>query len=145
MNERRNERLGILLWFRLARFYLQSNKRSNQHLKKWGLSISQFDLLVQIGTHQPLSQQELAERLLVTKGNMTHALGKLEKLGLVKREQEWRTKLITLTEKGESLLADVLPEQQRFQAAQFDSLTNEEQLELLRLLKKLQKSNNGLS
>ncbi|TES52877.1 MarR family transcriptional regulator [Halalkalibacterium halodurans] len=124
---------------------LQSNKRSNQHLKKWGLSISQFDLLVQIGTHQPLSQQELAERLLVTKGNMTHALGKLEKLGLVKREQEWRTKLITLTEKGESLLADVLPEQQRFQAAQFDSLTNEEQLELLRLLKKLQKSNNGLS
>ncbi|MED4082782.1 MarR family transcriptional regulator [Halalkalibacterium halodurans] len=145
MNERRNERLGILLWFRLARFYLQSNKRSNQHLKKWGLSISQFDLLVQIGTHQPLSQQELAERLLVTKGNMTHALGKLEKLGLVKREQEWRTKLITLTEKGESLLADVLPEQQRFQAAQFDSLTNEEQLELLRLLKKLQKSNNALS
>jgi DNA-binding MarR family transcriptional regulator len=145
VNERRNERLGILLWFRLARFYLQSNKRSNQHLKKWGLSISQFDLLVQIGTHQPLSQQELAERLLVTKGNMTHALGKLEKLGLVKREQEWRTKLITLTEKGESLLADVLPEQQRFQAAQFDSLTNEEQLELLRLLKKLQKSNNGLS
>lgn len=133
------ERLSLLLWFRLARFYNQSIRLSNQHLKKWDLTIAQFDLLVQIGAHQPISQQELAEKLLVTKGNMTQMLAKVEKSGLIERKQEWRTKLISLTEKGEQLFEEIVPIQEQFQAAQFHSLTKDEQKQLLTLLKKLQK------
>jgi DNA-binding MarR family transcriptional regulator len=133
------ERMGLLLWFRLARFYNQSIRLSNRHLKKWNLTISQFDLLVQIGTHQPLSQQELAGKLFVTKGNMTQLLAKMEKLGLIQRQQEWRTKLIFLTEKGEKLFAEVVPQQESFQSSQFQSLNKNEQKQLLSLLRKLQK------
>lgn len=133
------ERLSLLLWFRLARFYNQSIRLSNQHLKKWDLTIAQFDLLVQIGAHQPISQQELAEKLLVTKGNMTQMLAKVEKAGLIERKQEWRTKLISLTEKGEQLFEEIVPIQEQFQAAQFQALTKDEQKQLLTLLKKLQK------
>ncbi|WP_035425741.1 MarR family winged helix-turn-helix transcriptional regulator [Halalkalibacterium ligniniphilum] len=139
MNASHKERLGLLLWFRLARFYNRSNRLSNHHLKKWNITISQFDLLVQIGAHQPISQQELAEKLLVTKGNMTQAVVKLEKQGLIQRKQVWRTKLISLTATGEQLYKEVVPIQQQFQAAQFDVLTKEEQKQLLTLLKKLQK------
>ncbi|WP_332694777.1 MarR family winged helix-turn-helix transcriptional regulator [Halalkalibacter lacteus] len=131
-------RLGLLLWFRIARFYNQSNRLSNQHVKKWGLTIAQFDLLVQVGTHQPLSQQELAEKLLVSKGNITQMLSKMEKLGLIKRKQEWRTKLISLTTQGEHLYEEVVPKQELFQASQFKTLDKEEQKQLLSLLKKLE-------
>jgi DNA-binding MarR family transcriptional regulator len=132
-----NVRLGLLLWFRIARFYNQSNRLSNQHVKKWGLTIAQFDLLVQVGANQPLSQQELAEKLLVTKGNITQMLGKMEKLGLIERKHEWRTKRITLTQKGEQIFEEVVPKQELFQALQFQALTKEEQKQLLFLLKKL--------
>lgn len=43
------ERLGVLLWFRLSRFYNRSIRETNQHLKKWNVSAAQFDVLVQIG------------------------------------------------------------------------------------------------
>ncbi|WP_088102029.1 MarR family winged helix-turn-helix transcriptional regulator [Halalkalibacter urbisdiaboli] len=136
-SKQQEERMGLLLWFRLARFYNQSIRLSNRHLKKWELTIAQFDLLVQIGAHQPISQQALADKLFVTKGNMTQLISKLEKQGYVKREQEWRTKHIKLTPIGEKLYNDVVPQQEAFQSAQFQSLTKQEQKQLLNLLKKL--------
>ncbi|MDV2685043.1 MarR family transcriptional regulator [Alkalihalophilus lindianensis] len=135
------EKLNLLIWFRLARLYHASIRLSNQHLSQWNLTTSQFDLLVQIGTHQPLSQQELAEKLFVTKGNITQSIVKLEKLELVKREQEWRTKILRLTKKGEELFGVVVPKQELFQASQFEGLNKEEQKELLRLLKKVEVHN----
>ncbi|KHF40399.1 MarR family winged helix-turn-helix transcriptional regulator [Halalkalibacter okhensis] len=131
-------RLGLLLWFRLARFYNQSNRLSNQHVKKWGLTIAQFDLLAQVGARQPISQQELADKLLVSKGNITQMLTKMEKLELIMRKQEWRTKLLTLTEKGQQLYEEVVPIQESFQAAQFQKLDRMEQKQLLAILKKLE-------
>ncbi|QPC45716.1 MarR family winged helix-turn-helix transcriptional regulator [Mangrovibacillus cuniculi] len=132
------DRLGILLWYRLSRFYQQSVKHSNHYLKEYGLSISQFDVLVQVGTFDRLSQQELADKLLVTKGNMTHLLSKMEQLGLIQRTQEWKTKFISLTEKGRELFEKVVPKQEEFQIGQFDALTKEERKQLHTLLKKLQ-------
>lgn len=82
MGKSQDLRLGLLLWFRLAQFYNRSNQLSNQHLKKWNLSIAQFDLLVQVGVHQPISQQGLAEKLLVTKGNITQMVVKMESAGI---------------------------------------------------------------
>lgn len=142
LSKKQEERMGILLWFRLARFYNRSLRLSNQHLKKWKLSIAQFDLLVQIGVHQPISQQQLAEKLFVTKGNMTQLLSKLERNGLIERKQEWRTKHITLTNRGEQLYNEVVPEQELFQAKQFESLTKQEQKQLLSLFRKLQHVHN---
>lgn len=136
--EKRERMISILAWFRLSRFYHESIRRSNQHLKKWDLTISQFDVLAQVGASEPISQQELAEKLLVTKGNVTHMLAKMEQLGWVKREREWKTKYITLTPKGKRMLEDVLPAQEQFQADQFKNLSFEEKKQLHELLKKLE-------
>lgn len=137
----KDKRLGILLWFHLSRFFNHSIRLSNQHLKEWDLSIAQFDVLVQIGSNNRLTQKDLGDRLLVTKGNITQLLSKMEKMELILREREWRTNYLSLTEKGIALYHDVVPEQEEFQASQFCNLNKEEQMQLLDLLKKLQQGN----
>jgi DNA-binding MarR family transcriptional regulator len=107
-------------------------------LKKWGLSAAQFDTLAQVGAHDRLTQQQLAEKLFVTKGNITQLLGKLEELGLIKRVQEWKTKYVSLTDKGKKLFDEVVPVQEQFQASQCNALTREEKKQLLELLRKIQ-------
>lgn len=135
---RKEERLGLMLWFRLSRLYNQSVRESNQHLRAWNLSAAQFDILVQVGTHERLSQQELADKLLVTKGNITQLLSKMEDMGIMIREQQWKTKYLALTEQGKELYQEVVPRQEQFQASQFSALSSEEKKQLLELLRKLQ-------
>lgn len=130
-------KLGISLWFRITRFYNKNMKKTNQHLKKWGITAAQFDVISNLGKTTPISQQELADKLVVTKGNVTKLLQRLEKLELIQRKREWKTNYISLTKKGRALYDTVVPEQQRFQAQQFNRLTLEEQKQLLRLVKKL--------
>ncbi|UOY92357.1 MarR family transcriptional regulator [Ectobacillus sp. JY-23] len=136
---KQEERLGLMLWFRLSRLYNQSIRESNQHLKEWNLTAAQFDVLVQVGSSKRLSQQELADKLFVTKGNMTQVLSRMEEMGLIRREQEWKTKYLSLTDKGQALFDNVVPVQEQFQAAQFSKLDREERRQLLHLLGKLQK------
>ena len=132
--------LQLLIWFRLSRIYHQSIRDSNQYLKNWGLTAAQFDVLVKVGMAKKLTQKELGEKLLVTKGNITQLLSKMETLDLIQREQVWKTKYLSLTPKGESVFEEVVPLQEQFQADQFSNLTKEEQKQLLKLLRKLQQT-----
>lgn len=112
-------------------------KQTNNHLKDWGITAAQFDVVSNIGKGAPIIQQELAEKLVVTKGNMTQILQKLEAQGYIQRDREWKMNYISLTKKGKVLYDTVVPEQKNFQAEQFSRLTIAEQKQLLRLLKKL--------
>lgn len=136
---KKEERLGLMLWFRITRIYNQSIRESNQHLKKWNLTAAQFDILVQVGSHERLSQQELANKLFVTKGNITQLLRKMEDLGLINREQEWKTKYLSLTEVGKEFFYEIVSKQEQFQASQFSNLNYKEKKQLLDLLRKIQK------
>ncbi|MFF2877144.1 MarR family winged helix-turn-helix transcriptional regulator [Gottfriedia sp. NPDC057991] len=135
----KSKNLAVLLWFRLARFYLKNVRESNNHLKKWGLTTAQFDVIVHVGRNKRLTQQELADKLVVTKGNVTHLLKKMEELQWIKREVEWKNKYLSLTEIGQKMYEEIIPTQDEFQQAQFNKLTEEEQLQLLTLLRKLNK------
>ncbi|MCM3541016.1 MarR family winged helix-turn-helix transcriptional regulator [Priestia endophytica] len=136
-SSKKEERIGLMLWFRITRIYNQSIRESNQHLRKWKLSTAQFDILVQVGSYERLSQQELANKLFVTKGNITQLLSKMEELGLIKREQEWKTKYLSLTEEGKEFFYEVVPKQEYFQASQFSNLNYKEKKQLLNLLRKI--------
>ncbi|NDI34679.1 MarR family winged helix-turn-helix transcriptional regulator [Chengkuizengella sediminis] len=137
----KEKRLGLILWIRFVRFVNKNSRQSNQFLNQWNLSTAQFDVLAQIGsyTHGRLTQQELAKRMLVTKGNVTLLLKKMEDVDLIIREQEWKNKYISLTKKGEQLYNEVVPQQEQLRANQFRGLNREEQKQLLYLLKKIQK------
>ncbi|WP_246218443.1 MarR family winged helix-turn-helix transcriptional regulator [Litoribacterium kuwaitense] len=134
------DRLSLLCWFRLSRVYTQNIRETNQHLNQWNMSATQFDMLAQIGANEPISQQDLAEKLFVTKGNIAQQMRKLEEWGWITRQSEGHTKWVSLTEKGRAKYEDVVPQQEQFQQEQFQRLSRDEQKQLVRLLKKIQDS-----
>ncbi|WP_019244255.1 MULTISPECIES: MarR family winged helix-turn-helix transcriptional regulator [Bacillus] len=132
--------MGSLIWLRLMRFTNQSNQMSNDFLKRFDLTTAQFDVLVQISVYQPLTQMELAEKVTVTQGGISRMLVRLEKEGYIVRKQDWKTKRISLTEKAETLLEKVMPEQLAFQSSFFDDvLSAEEQKTLYTLITRVHK------
>ncbi|MEK4628940.1 MAG: MarR family transcriptional regulator [Solibacillus sp.] len=137
----KNNTLGSLIWLRIMRFTHQSNLLSNEFLKDFGLTTAQFDVLLQISAFSPITQAELAEKVTVTEGGISRMLSRLEKDGLIKRQQEWKTKKISLTEQGEQLLNQAFDAQLAFQSSFFDeALSKEEQKVLLNLMSRVQKN-----
>ncbi|MCM3039743.1 MarR family transcriptional regulator [Paenibacillus motobuensis] len=133
--------LGSLIWLRLVKFTNQSNQMSNDFLKRFNLTTAQFDVLMQIRTYQPLTQMELAERVTVTQGGISRMLVRLENEGYIERKCDWKTKTISLTEKGERILNQAMPEQLEFQSSFFDeALTEDEQKTLYKLMTKVHKN-----
>lgn len=136
----RNNTLGSLIWMRIMRFTQQSNQLSNEFLKRFDLTVAQFDVLAQIYLYGPLTQSELAEKVLITQGGMSRMLTRLEKEGCIVRKQEWKTKTISLTEKSEAILEEAIPAQLAFQTSFFeDVLTKEEEKVLYKMMTKLHK------
>ncbi|MBO1005742.1 MarR family winged helix-turn-helix transcriptional regulator [Pseudogracilibacillus auburnensis] len=136
---RKNTR-GSLIWLRIMRFTHQSNLLSNEFLKQYDLTTAQFDVLVQISTYEPLTQSELAEKVTVTQGGISRMLARLEKDQLIDRKQEWKTKTISLTDKGRERLENAFEAQLTFQSSFFeDCLSIEEQKTLLSLMTRIQK------
>lgn len=124
----------------MIRFTHQSNVLSNEFLKQYGLTAAQFDVLNQIQIYEPVTQKELANHVTITEGGMSRMLARLEKEALIERKQEWKTKTITLSELGKNKLDKVFQAQLDFQTSFFDeSLSEEEQKTLLRLMNKVQK------
>lgn len=136
----RARRLGVALWARIARIYSHNMRQAAARLRALDLSVAQFDALAQIGAHEGLTQQELAQRLLVTEGNITQLLDRLQQRGLIARCREGRLKRLVLTETGRQLRDKAVPGQEWFQADQFAALTPDERRTLLALLGKVQRA-----
>ncbi|HEX9039232.1 MAG TPA: MarR family transcriptional regulator [Ktedonobacterales bacterium] len=139
----RARRMGIAIWARIARIYGHNTRISTARLRAHDLSVAQFDALAQIGAHEGLTQQELAQRLLVTEGNITQLLDRLEERGLISRCREGRIKRLVLTEAGKRVRNVAVPDLEAFQAEQFAALTPNEQRTLLTLLGKLQRASRA--
>ncbi len=133
-------RRGVLAWLRLNRAQQKLGRCFAERLRQEGLSLAQFDVLAQTGSHDGLTQQALADALLVTKGNVTQLLDRMEKAGLIERCQQGRINRVHLTRAGRRLYDRAVPAQEDRIEERFDVLTREEQSTLLRLLRKLERS-----
>lgn len=132
--------LASLIWVRISRFTHQSALLSNDNVKKYNITAAQFDVLNQIGTYQPLSQSELADKITISAGGISRMLSRLEREGYIERTVEWKTKWIRLTEKGKLKLDEVFEHQLNFQTSLMDEcLSQAEQKELYALMTKVQK------
>ncbi len=128
---------AVLAWMRMARVFQKIDRATAIHLHRWGLSIAQFDVLAQVGEAGGLTQQELADRLLVTKGGVAQILERMERDGLICRRQQGRCKRVFLTDEGRRLRALALPAQESLIADHFAVLPPREQRRLLALLRRL--------
>lgn len=133
--------LGSLIWLRISRFTHQSNLLSNEFLKHFDITAAQFDVLNQISTYQPITQSELAVKVTVSEGGISRMLKRLEQEGYIQRKQDWKTKWITLTSKGQEKMHEVFDHQLHFQTNLVNEcLTEEEQKTLYKLMSKLQRN-----
>lgn len=131
---------AVLAWLRMTRVFQKIDRRSEHLFRHHGLNTAQFDVLAHVGAADGRSQQELADALLVTKGNISQLIGRLEQRGLIERRREGRTNFLSLTAPGGSLFDRVVPEQEGQLAAAFSCLTDSEQQQLIRILRKLDRN-----
>jgi DNA-binding MarR family transcriptional regulator len=128
---------AILAWLRLARVFQRIDRATAEQLRQWDLTVPQFDVLVQIARTEAIAQQELAAHLLVTKGNISQLIERMERGELVSRERDGLTKRVNLTERGWELHDASLPAQEALIERLLAALTLEEQEQLHTLLRKL--------
>src|SRR6185312_3828935 len=128
---------AIPAWLRLARVFQKVDRATVDLLRQWDLSVAQFDVLIQVGVAEGMTQQTLADRLLVTKGNVCQLLDRMEERGLLVRRQEGRANHLYLTEKGRSLRAESLPAQERLIEGIFATVPHAQQATLLATLRRL--------
>jgi DNA-binding MarR family transcriptional regulator len=128
---------GLLAWLRLVRVFQKVDRASSDSLRCRQLSPAQLDVLAKVGSAEGISQQELADALLVTKGNVCQLLDKMEGSGLLERRPDGRVNRLFLTDQGRFVHDEVVPRHDALLAEQFNGLTEDEQRELLRLLRQL--------
>lgn len=131
---------GVTAWLRLVRAHQKVDRALAEHLRRYGLSPAQLDVLVQVGGRPGLTQQELAERLLVTKGNVCQILGRMEEQGLLTRRPDGRANRVGLTPAGARLRAEVVPAHEARIAELLVALSPGDQAALRRLLRAVERA-----
>jgi MarR family transcriptional regulator, organic hydroperoxide resistance regulator len=127
----------LRIWFRFLRLHQRISIRAAQEFRTLGLSIPQFDLLSTLSEQEGVSQQELAARLYVTKGNVSGLVDRLASAGLVERRSlpaDRRLHALYLTAKGRALTQRGLALQQQLIQATLGQLPPDDAAELDRLL-----------
>jgi MarR family 2-MHQ and catechol resistance regulon transcriptional repressor len=131
---------ALRLWVTLARCYATYAKALSAKVQDYGLTTPQFGTLEALYHLGPLSLGELADKLLVTGGNVTYVMDRLEDQGLVYRYRlpdDRRVIQAKLTEEGRELMAEVFPGHASYMEHLSRHLTPDEQKTLSELLRAL--------
>jgi MarR family 2-MHQ and catechol resistance regulon transcriptional repressor len=138
---------GVHVWLVLAKAFhaLAVHAEKSLKLSEAGLGDSDFRVLEALLSKGPLPVNTIGPKVWLTPGSISVAIDRLEKKKLVKRRttDDRRVRLVELTAKGRALVAKTF---ERHAAAmeKSNTLSREERLTLLLLLKKLGKNGEGM-
>ncbi len=105
-----------------------------------GLGLSDFTILEALLHKGPLKINQIGEKVLLSSGSMTAAVNRLEGKGFVQRIQDpsdGRCYYVHLTKSGRKVIKEAYQKHQQNLEKIATVLTNEERIELVRLLKKI--------
>ncbi len=134
---------------RLKRIANHLSRGMGQNFDAFGLTAASFDVLATLrrsGFPYALSPGDLLKITMVTSGTMTNRIDQLVKVGLVERVKnpdDARSFLISLTDKGRSLIDRAVTEHVKVQKELVSGLSPEEQDLLNNLLIKFMGSFEG--
>jgi MarR family 2-MHQ and catechol resistance regulon transcriptional repressor len=112
-------------WERLSQCYQLTQKRAREALKGTGLTQPQFLVLTQISEEEGIPLTKIGENMLVTGGNITGIVDRLEREGLVKRKRDGEDRRIIrafFTPKGKKTYQQAVPTYDRFMRQVFGEL-----------------------
>ncbi|MBF9000973.1 MULTISPECIES: MarR family winged helix-turn-helix transcriptional regulator [Vibrio] len=120
-------------------------KLFQEHTASWqrgmpSLTKPQYSVMRAVSDQPGIEQVELMDASVTTKATLAEMLGRMEKRGLIRREQsetDKRRRFVFLTPEGEELLNEATPIANNVDDVYLERLTKEEHDEFIRLLKKL--------
>lgn len=130
----------IMLWVRLAMTFNVVYHEIKHELSKEHFTVPQLEIISCLDRKKGLSLSEIAERLLVSGGNVTGIIDRLERDGYVYRARDKADRRVVralLTEKGFAFYKSFLPRYKEVMHRINSGLTVQERKQLQRLLKKL--------
>jgi MarR family 2-MHQ and catechol resistance regulon transcriptional repressor len=131
---------ALRMWVKLVRAFTTMNRFSGDNIRSFGLTQPQFGVLEVLGHLGPMSLGDLAKKMLISCGNTTVIVDNLEKEGLIERTAvpgDRRVKVAQLTPKGKKLFLEIFPRHAVAMAELAAVLSENEQIRLAALLKKL--------
>jgi DNA-binding MarR family transcriptional regulator len=134
------QNLALSSWIRLLKVHNLIIRQIRSKIAKY-CTLSQFDVLAHLSREKEgATLAELSRHLLVTAGNITGLIDRMERLGYVKRIRDIKDRRVIrvqLTESGERLTATVLPQHSQDITEAFWPLNDQEKLQFRDLLDKL--------
>jgi DNA-binding MarR family transcriptional regulator len=135
-------------WVQMVRAFYRVQRRVVTALAAEDVTLPQFDVLATLRFSEGVTQKELAERLLVTKGNVCGVLDRLERLGWVERRPDAadrRANRLHLTPAGRLKVDAVLPRHDAVVLDAMRTLSDVDVASLRRLLERLEHANDEAS
>jgi DNA-binding MarR family transcriptional regulator len=135
------ESLDIMIKFLKVAENLEQARE--KHFARYGLSKARFMVLMMVYVfREGLSPSDIAEKMGVTRGNMTKLIDGVEAAGLIKREndsEDRRIVKICLSAKGEALFDRILPNHFERVTGLLQEITEKDRVALGGCLAKLQR------
>lgn len=129
------------LWIRLVKCHGLVLKRVRRRVGSSSTTLPQFDVLAQLLRHpEGMTSTELSRALLVTAGNLTGIVDRLEDRGLVVRQAaaaDRRVKRLRLTPRGKRLAKKEVERHEQWLGEIFGPLEPRERTKLIRALDQL--------
>lgn len=133
---------NLKLVIAMARSYNNIFSKIEKNIKSFGLTSSEFGVIEFLYHKGDQPVQEIAKKILVTSGTITYVINKLIEKKYVERKQcskDKRIFYIHLTDQGESKMANIFPEHEKFLDEVFEGLDKVEKRLLIEKLRKLSK------
>lgn len=138
MEYTRKQRQALLTMVAFRRAERAIARDEGKVCREYGVTPIQFGVLETLYSSGDLHVGDLLDKLLATPGNMTVVLRNMERDGYILRtrdETDRRSYVLTLTDKGRTLIEEMLPKHVAVVEEIFGVLTLEEQKALVKLLR----------
>lgn len=140
MSETPQQDSALELFVVLSRAYSWVNAHAVRDIRCHGLNPTEFGILEVLYHRGPLPLQQIGEKILISSGNITYTVDKLEqKQWLLRRPSPHDRRVIyaELTPQGCTLMATLFPSHAEAIRQAVSGLSPEEQIQVRQLLKKL--------
>jgi MarR family 2-MHQ and catechol resistance regulon transcriptional repressor len=134
--------VSLDLYIALSRASQWVNSHTDRDIRSHGLNRTEFGVLEMLYHRGPQPLQQIGGKVLMSSGNITYVIDKLEKKGLCRRrasKEDRRLIYGEITDEGSRFIEDVFPAHTRCIEEATGGLTDEEKAIASVLLKKLGK------